>query len=72
MTFVTTFPVATVTLSSMQHQASASSSAASNNNNAPAHKYGQQPGGDTLTDFVTLVCQETTNANAVSIVANHC
>ena len=33
---------------------------------AAAHKYGQQPGGDTLSDFVTLVCQEASNAAAVS------
>lgn len=30
------------------------------------HKYGQQPGGDTLSDFVTLVCQEAHNAQQVS------
>ena len=29
-------------------------------------KYQQQPGGDTLSDFVTLVCQEAQNAGAHS------
>ena len=28
-----------------------------------AEKYGQAPGGDSLTDFVTLVCQETNNSH---------
>ena len=28
-----------------------------------AIKYGQAPGGDSLTDFVTLVCQETSNSH---------
>lgn len=52
---------ATVTLAPMQHPPMPTSSG---DNNAP-HKYGQQPGGDTLTDFVTLVCQEATNAPGV-------
>ena len=36
---------------------------------AASHKYGEAPGGDTLTDFVTLVCQEASNAQQVGVTA---
>ena len=64
---MTTTGVAVVTMSPLMHPpqqhaasavAAATSSSSSSESNS-AHKYGQQPGGDTLTDFVTLVCQET-------------
>ena len=54
-------PIVSVPLM-VQHSAAGTSSEV----NGAAHKYGQQPGGDTLTEFVTLVCQETNNSGLVS------